>query len=109
MIPEVRLVANCPFFSFVEFAEVLERLETQFYQEALAKFVEQDFKDAGIAVPQIAVENFQAILEHETAHTLLYVPSVSSPFQLIYNSHVQLRYSSRRSWCRASSKLHILL
>jgi hypothetical protein len=54
----------------LQFAEVLERLETQFYQEALAKFGEQDFIDAGIPVPAIAVQNFQAILEHETAHTL---------------------------------------
>lgn len=58
----------------IEFAEVLERLETQFYQEALAKFVEKDFIDAGIAVPKIAIQNFQDILAHETAHTALYVP-----------------------------------
>jgi hypothetical protein len=53
----------------LQFAEVLERLESDFYTKALAKFSEQDFKDAGITVPAIALQNFQAILEHETAHT----------------------------------------
>jgi hypothetical protein len=62
----------------MKFAEVLERLETQFYQEALAKFVEQDFIDAGIAVPEIAVQNFQAILAHESAHTQFLDAALSS-------------------------------
>lgn len=53
----------------LQFAEVLERLETQFYQDALDKFVEQDFLDAGINVPDVAIQNFQSILEHEIAHT----------------------------------------
>jgi hypothetical protein len=53
----------------LQFAEVLERLETQFYQEALGKFVEADFIAAGITVPDVAIQNFQAILSHEQAHT----------------------------------------
>ena len=53
----------------LQFAEVLERLETEFYRQALDKFVEQDFLDAGINVPEVAIQNFQAILEHEIAHT----------------------------------------
>jgi hypothetical protein len=53
----------------MKFARVLEELETDFYKQALAKFVEQDFIDAGIALPAIAVQNFQAILDHEAAHT----------------------------------------
>lgn len=69
---EARLVANHSFF--IEFAHVLELLETDFYKQALAKFVPQDFVDAGIPVPDIAIQNFQAILDHEAAHTLLYVP-----------------------------------
>ena len=73
MLPEARLVANHPFFG-IEFAEVLERLESDFYTKALAKFKEQDFINAGITIPAIAVQNFQAILEHETSHTQLYVP-----------------------------------
>jgi hypothetical protein len=53
----------------IKFAHVLELLETDFYKQALAKFQPQDFVDAGIAVPEIAIQNFQAILEHEAAHT----------------------------------------
>jgi hypothetical protein len=68
-----------PFFSSIEFAHVLELLETDFYKQALAKFQPQDFVDAGIAVPEIAIQNFQAILEHEAAHTQLYVPQLPFP------------------------------
>lgn len=53
----------------LRFAEVLERLETQFYQEAIDKFVEQDFIDAGFPLADVAIQNFQSILEHESAHT----------------------------------------
>jgi len=68
-VPINKRAASANDILVMKFAEVLERLESQFYQEALAKFVEKDFIDAGIAVPKIAVENFQAIFAHETAHT----------------------------------------
>ena len=68
-------------FSYIEFAEILEQLETEFYKQALAKFVPKDFTDAGITLPEIAIQGFQSIFAHEGAHTLLYVPqqSTSSP------------------------------
>jgi len=53
----------------MQFAHVLELLETDFYQKALAKFVAKDFTDAGIAVPEVAIQNFQDIFAHEGAHT----------------------------------------
>lgn len=53
----------------LQFAQVLEVLEAQFYEQALAKFVPQDFIDAGIIVPDVAIQNFQDILAHEAAHT----------------------------------------
>jgi len=53
----------------LQFARVLEELESEFYKEALAKFVPKDFTDAGISIPDIAIQNFKAILSHETAHT----------------------------------------
>jgi cell division septation protein DedD len=53
----------------LKFAEVLEQLETDFYQQAIDKFTPQDFINAGIMVPEIAAQNFKAILDHETAHT----------------------------------------
>ncbi|KIM25177.1 hypothetical protein M408DRAFT_220890 [Serendipita vermifera MAFF 305830] len=52
----------------LKFAELLEQLETEFYKQALAKFTPQDFTTAGISVADVAIQNFQAILEHETAH-----------------------------------------
>lgn len=58
-------------FFYVEFAEVLEQLETEFYNQALNKFKDQDFKDAGISIPNVAIQNFQAIAAHEKAHTQL--------------------------------------
>ena len=108
MLPEARLVANRPLFG-TEFAEVLERLESDFYTKALAKFSDQDFKDAGIALSDIAVQNFQAILEHETAHTQLSVPFPFTATSLIDISHLQLRCSPRGSWGRASSRLQLQL
>jgi len=53
----------------LKFAEVLEQLESEFYKQALAKFVPKDFSDAGINVPDVAIQNFQAIFSHESAHT----------------------------------------
>jgi hypothetical protein len=54
----------------LKFAEILEQLETEFYKEALAKFTDpKNFTDAGIAVPEVAIQNFRAILSHEDAHT----------------------------------------
>lgn len=55
----------------VEFAEILEQLETQFYTQALAKFQPSDFTAAGISVPDVAIQNFQDILAHETAHVAM--------------------------------------
>jgi hypothetical protein len=54
----------------LKFAEILEQLETEFYKQALAKFTTpKDFTDAGISVPEVAIQNFQAIFSHESAHT----------------------------------------
>jgi hypothetical protein len=55
----------------LKFAELLEQLETEFYTQALAKFQPQDFTTAGISVPDVAIQNFQSILEHERAHVLV--------------------------------------
>jgi hypothetical protein len=52
----------------LKFAELLEQLETDFYTKALQKFTAADFTAAGISVPDVAIQNFQDILSHETAH-----------------------------------------
>jgi len=55
----------------LEFAELLEQLESNFYTQALNKFQPEDFTAAGITVPDVAIQNFQDILSHETAHVAL--------------------------------------
>lgn len=42
-----------------EFAHVLEQLETQFYQAAIAKFQVADFIAAGYSSAEVAVEQLQ--------------------------------------------------
>lgn len=52
-----------------EFAHVLEQLETQFYTQALQKFVPQDFIDAGFSDPMLPIQQFMAIQNDEATHT----------------------------------------
>jgi len=55
----------------VQFAETLERLESDFYCKALTKFNSpQQFKDAGFSNGSIPLESIQDILNHETNHTV---------------------------------------
>lgn len=72
----------------LEFAHVLEQLETEFYKQALAKFEDNDFIAAGFGVPDVPKQifayvlliccssfpltaNSSSILEHEDSHTSL--------------------------------------
>ncbi|KAH9175126.1 ferritin-like domain-containing protein, partial [Lactarius sanguifluus] len=52
----------------LEFAHVLEQLETQFYKEALTKFQPSDFTAAGFTSADIPVQQFTAIQSDEAAH-----------------------------------------
>jgi len=52
-----------------EFADVLEQLESAFYQQALSKFKEADFTAAGFASSQVAVEQFTTIQIDEATHS----------------------------------------
>jgi hypothetical protein len=54
-----------------KFADVLEQLETQFYQQAIAKFQDSDFIDAGFPDTQIPVEQFVQILDDESTHSVV--------------------------------------
>jgi hypothetical protein len=54
-----------------KFADVLEQLETQFYQQAIDKFQDSDFIDAGFPDTQIPVEQFLQILEDESTHSVV--------------------------------------
>lgn len=71
------LVAAAPFAKrdaatnllVLQFADVLEQLETQFYSEALSKFKESDFTSAGFPNAQLAIEQFLSIRDDEAIHS----------------------------------------
>ncbi|KAI0288262.1 ferritin-like domain-containing protein [Russula brevipes] len=52
----------------LQFAFVLENLETEFYRQALAKFKSSDFNTAGFSSADIAIEQFTAIQFDESSH-----------------------------------------
>jgi rubrerythrin len=52
-----------------KFADVLEQLESNFYQQALAKFQDADFQAAGYTSSQIPIEQFKSIASDEAAHS----------------------------------------
>lgn len=52
-----------------KFADVLEQLETQFYNAALAKFQESDFTTAGFANAQVPIEQMKVMAFDEQAHS----------------------------------------
>jgi len=53
-----------------KFADVLEQLETQFYEAALAKFQEQDFTTAGFSSPQVPIEQMKVMAFDERTHSV---------------------------------------
>jgi rubrerythrin len=53
----------------LKFANVLEQLETEFYQQALAKFQESDFTAAGFVAASVPVQQFSSIAVDEATHT----------------------------------------
>lgn len=53
----------------LQFANVLEQLESTFYAQALQKFNQSDFTAAGFASAQVPLQQFQAIFEEESTHT----------------------------------------
>jgi len=55
----------------LQFADVLEQLESKFYSEALAKFKESDFTAAGFTSAQLAIEQFLVIQGDEATHSLV--------------------------------------
>lgn len=50
------------------FAHTLELLESEFYAQALAKFTDADFTNAGFVSAQLPVQQFQVIQRDEAAH-----------------------------------------
>ncbi|GLB33247.1 putative ferritin-like domain containing protein [Lyophyllum shimeji] len=52
-----------------KFADVLEQLESTFYQQAIAKFKDTDFTSAGFPSSQIPIEQFTSIQADEASHS----------------------------------------
>jgi hypothetical protein len=52
-----------------KFADVLEQLESGFYQAALAKFKEADFTTAGFASPSVPIEQMKVMGFDEATHS----------------------------------------
>ncbi|KAG8904404.1 hypothetical protein FRB99_001826 [Tulasnella sp. 403] len=61
-----------------QFAGVLERLETEFYTQALQKFQDPDFAAAGFGNVNVPKEIFSTILSDETAHTSIIESTLTS-------------------------------
>ncbi|KAI0698882.1 ferritin-like domain-containing protein [Cytidiella melzeri] len=67
----VRRAADPNDILVLQFANVLEQLETQFYTQALQKFVAEDFITAGFADPTIPIQQFTSIQNDEATHTTI--------------------------------------
>jgi hypothetical protein len=57
-------------WALLEFADVLEQLESQFYSQALTTFQSQDFLDAGFTSSQTPIQLFTGIQNDEQTHDL---------------------------------------
>jgi hypothetical protein len=64
----VRRTASPTDILVLQFADVLEQFETQFYTQALAKFQESDFIAAGFVDAQVPIQQFTAIQCDEATH-----------------------------------------
>lgn len=62
----------------LQFANVLEQLESTFYAQALQKFNQSDFTAAGFASAQIPLQQFQAIFKDEAIHTTTLQSAINS-------------------------------
>jgi hypothetical protein len=63
------LSKNSRDISLTEFADVLEQLESTFYQQGLSKFKDTDFTAAGFSSSQIAIEQLTSIQADEATHS----------------------------------------
>jgi hypothetical protein len=52
-----------------KFADVLEQLESKFYSQALKKFKQSDFTNAGFSLAQLPIEQFKSISKDESTHS----------------------------------------
>ncbi|TFY59858.1 hypothetical protein EVJ58_g5517, partial [Rhodofomes roseus] len=67
-VPTFLKRANSADVTVLQFAGVLEDLETQFYTQALSKFQASDFTTAGFTDPNVPIQQFTAIGKDEATH-----------------------------------------
>jgi hypothetical protein len=77
----------------LQFAHVLEQLETCFYSEALAKFQPSDFIAAGFSDADIPVQEFTAIQNDESTHVTV-LESLLTSFAITPLSGCKFDFSS---------------
>ncbi|EMD41001.1 hypothetical protein CERSUDRAFT_80642 [Gelatoporia subvermispora B] len=66
--PLRRQAANSTDVLVLQFADVLEQFESQFYSQALSTFVEQDFIEAGFIDATLPIQQFTSIQSDESTH-----------------------------------------
>lgn len=72
-----RRAADANTMLVLQFANVLEQLETQFYNQALSTFQASDFTTAGFTDAQIPIEQFTAISTDESTHTTVLTQAIT--------------------------------
>jgi len=61
-----------------QFANVLNQLEEKFYSQAISKFQDQDFTDAGFSSPQMVTEILTQIQQDEATHIVALQGGISA-------------------------------
>jgi len=74
----VRRAASANTVLALQFAHVLEQLETEFYAQALKKFQPSDFTSAGFNDPQLVVDQLTVIAGDEATHTTVLETTLKS-------------------------------
>ncbi|KAJ8587645.1 hypothetical protein M405DRAFT_794013 [Rhizopogon salebrosus TDB-379] len=77
-LPVARRATSSSTLVALQFANVLEQLESTFYAEALQKFNLSDFTAAGFASPQIPLQQFQAIAADESTHATTLMTAINA-------------------------------
>ncbi|KAL6306733.1 ferritin-like domain-containing protein [Sparassis latifolia] len=91
--PVKRQAGNSTDVLVLQFADVLENFENQFYTQALGQFQQADFVAAGFSNVQIPIQQFEAIQSDEAAH----VTALESALQALGASPIsgcQFNFSS---------------
>jgi len=70
--------SNSADLEVLQFANVLEQLETNFYTQGLQKFQSSDFSAAGFSSPDLVIQQLQAIMSDENTHESTLASAISA-------------------------------